>query len=218
MRHVLYRKEVSEFIDSLGPIKRVEVKDDVEITVSDEALEVVKKRAEWVHKKFSVAVERLETGIIGQAADAYEVKNNWMEGVEQMTQEPDKFDMLYRGLTIDDKTFDMRRYSTDWIPNSWMAVTKTKFHDPDRQYPLYIGNLRLTDHKVRIIGFATRRLLERLESEGSIDNYSDPYEPDAAVIAVKNKDDLIPIKHLNSLIDWMLDSVLKFNFDRVLGA
>jgi hypothetical protein len=215
MRHILYRKEASKFIDSLEPIERVEVKDEVEITISDEALEIVKKRAAWVHEKFSVAVERLETGIIGQAADAYEVKNNWMEGVEQMTQEPDKFDMLYRGFTIDDKTFDMRRYSSDWVPRAWMAVKKIKFHDPNRQYPLYIGNLRLTDHKIRIIGFATRRFLEKLESEGSIDNFSDPYEPNDAVIAVKNKDDMIPIKHLNSLIGWMLDSALKFNFDKV---
>jgi hypothetical protein len=199
------KKEVSEYIDSFGTLERVVVKDGVEITMSDEALEAIAKKARWVHESGFSTIEKLETGLMGQAADAYEVKNNWREGVEQMTQEPDKYDMLYRGYMIDDKTFDIRDYIRRGIkPHSLMAVRLKQFHDAERRYLFYIGNLRLSGDKIRIIGFMTRRALENLEREGSTAIYEGG-DPNYENVVVKRSDQFTQIKDLDAAIDRMLD-------------
>lgn len=227
----MFRKDVDKLVDEFGSLPRIEKDGCIEVVLTHEAYVAIQKQIEEVHRKFTVPEKNLETGLMGQAADAYELKHNWKEGVDQMTTEPDRYDILYRGFATDAKTFDARPFLHDEVssgvrpfnihssftrkPNSLMAVNQLKFYKPERYYPFYIGNLRLTDDKILIMGFMTRLTLEELERKSELEIYDRSVDSvDAAEkaknIVVREFDQFTPIQQLGPTIDHMLTSADKF--------
>jgi len=204
---LMRRKEVARYVKSLGPLERVETAGGIEIKLSEAAMKAVKKRAVKANKRGFATIHNLETGLLGQAAVAYELKRNWLEGVMQMTQEADIYDILYRSCAMDVKTFDIRPYFVE--PHSLMAVRLRQFHNLLRHYLFYIGVLQIGVDKVRIMGFVTRKYLESLEAEDSTVIYEDG-DPDKKNVVVKKLAQFTEISHLDAVIDRMLVSASQF--------